>query len=115
MGNTTGHREAAHSAPTHSETTHSVVNSQSRQLTTKSKTTHCATTHSVVNSQCRQITVSTTHSVDNSQRGNSQRPYLCNGGMKTWCLWGLVLVKTYNVYDYNNAAFPALLYLRKTL
>eukprot|EP00117_Sycon_ciliatum_P009252 scpid102301/ scgid2798/ len=54
MGNTTGHREAAHSAPTHSETTHSVVNLQ-------------LTAHSVVNSQRdksqpRQLTATPTHS-----------------------------------------------------
>ena len=58
-GNTTGHRETAHSATTHS-----------RQLTVSS-------THSQDNSQCRQltarqVTAKTTHSHPSSQRDNSQ-------------------------------------------
>ena len=59
VGNTTGHRETAHSATTHS-----------RQLTVSS-------THSQDNSQCRQltarqVTAKTTHSHTKSQRDNSQ-------------------------------------------
>ena len=93
-GNTTGHRETAHSATTHSRqltvsSTHSQDNSQRDNLQPRQLTV--SSTHSLVNSQCRQltarqVTAKTTHSHTNSQHDNSQphQLYIYNSSVVTF-------------------------------